>query len=189
MRKWLYSKVEIPEFDSMVTELIGYRQTAKPWYNTNNTYTNFKYEDGRDIPITHGFFERLGLFPERIVFSSDKINHLGNLTHIHIDGIGQSSENFAFNIPLINCEKSWTHFYDVSKSKIVALYPNPGWSDDGAVIIDSVQYNEKCGLLVNNGFPHRGYSELENRIIVSFRFDDMAIDNELISKFQNNKSQ
>tara|TARA_R110000803_G_C11832943_1_gene303544 strand:+ start:77 stop:649 length:573 start_codon:yes stop_codon:yes gene_type:complete len=100
---------------------------------------------------------------------------------IHTDVYDPSERCFAFNIPVINCEDSYTVWYSAEDPVINTINPEDGkdkvlfYNEETAVEIDRMPATT-CAF-VNNHTPHRPVTEHKKfRTILSSRFDPELFD-------------
>lgn len=97
---------------------------------------------------------------------------------IHVDTEDWQSRSYALNLPVMNCENSYTVFYNASKPNAQAYFgdePVTGWATargfdfDGAIEIG--RWNVEQPAWINVCIPHRAENNNPNtRLIVSSRF-------------------
>lgn len=97
---------------------------------------------------------------------------------IHVDTEDWQTRSYALNLPVMNCENSYTVFYNATKPNPQAYLgdePVTGWATargfefDGAVEIG--RWNVEKPAWINVCIPHRAENNNSNpRLIVSSRF-------------------
>lgn len=174
---WFYSYVDIPNLDKIVAELILLKQTTTNIHRINEMYENVLQPNIINCPNLEEYLRNVGLYNNlnRILFSSN----VDKKSLVHVDSYNPIFQTFSLNIPLIECENSYTAWYSTT-NKILndlsrfGLSPetNFAYSDEADVTeVYRVEYTRP--MLINTTILHRGITDNPRRTIASIRFNTM----------------
>jgi hypothetical protein len=174
---WFYSYVDIPDLDKIVAELILLKQTTTNIHRINEMYENVLQPNIINCPNLEEYLRNVGLYNNlnRILFSSN----VDKKSLVHVDSYNPIFQTFSLNIPLIECENSYTAWYSTT-NKILndlsrfGLSPetNFAYSDEADVTeVYRVEYTRP--MLINTTILHRGIADNPRRTIASIRFNTM----------------
>jgi hypothetical protein len=170
---WYFSYVNIPNFEDIRLELVNLISTGIRSYQTNSQYYNVLKKDINNCPK---FFEYLN--DTKLINKFNRILFSTNIPRqpvAHVDGYNEKTKNhFSLNLPLIDCENSYTVFYEFNGKH---LYFNPetydyyAWmSFDKVKEISKVECNKP--VLVNTTILHCGSTDKSSRTIAGIRFKE-----------------
>lgn len=172
---WYYSYVTIPNFKAIQEELLVLaRKDVKFYWNTPEYY-NISPEDCIPlIPHTVEYLREIGLFNQfhRIMVPHQKRREdIGFVGPPHLDSNRYGVSHCSLNIPLHNCEDSWTIWYEATDggAHLNYTYKFVGMAEELARPIAAVQYTGPA--LVNTSIHHRGYRLSLDRLFASIRFN------------------
>jgi len=112
--KWFYKPVVVKKLKAIQQELLPLLYKEFPEFETSEG--RFVYVDRSRIepyaPLYTKFIKSMGLL-DRWVFSAFvTTSPIGDPIPIHIDSMDWRNKCYGLNIPLINCEGTYTAFYD-----------------------------------------------------------------------------
>jgi hypothetical protein len=124
-----------------------------------------------DMIKSTGFFDRWDI---SLLATASKL--ASNIPVIHIDHVDPEQRVCGLNIPLFNCEGTYTVWYDATIEYAPIIADHPDLTSARTIKYD-LPYTEIDRLdastpaWVNVSIPHRPYSEREDtRVIISARF-------------------
>ena len=181
---WLYKPANINVLPEMQSELLAYitEKTGGDWDNLTHVF--YVYYDSKELldacPITKQQLSKLGLAEIYAAVTFTIYNpNLDRTFPIHIDYPNQARLSLALTIPLLNCENSYTAWYDAPILNHEAL-------DDSYVMHPLVATTVVCdesqaveiGRVtstvphwINVGKLHKGVSEnKKTRVLCTLRF-------------------
>lgn len=173
---WNWLKVEVNNLYEIQQELLPLIDHVIPdWSTSPATFKHIDIEYIKKLsPAYVKLLSKLNLL-DRLTASAIITTQGQNTIPIHTDWVDYRIRSFAFNIPLKNCENSYTVWYKAKTPK-----PNTGdrsdgkdqtlfYDDEGAVEIDRM--NATTCAFVNVYRPHRPITLHDNfRAILSSRF-------------------
>jgi hypothetical protein len=175
---WCYSFVEMPNLVKIQNELINLNKDGYNVTRSNPFYLNvFRDDVIRECPEVIRYLKSVKLMDifSRILFSRNDVKLKANqkVPVVHVDGYNPKIRNHtALNLPLIDCEGTYTGFYSTDKRK---LWYNYGTVDNYAWLpLDQVEEISRVEIVqpvvVNTTILHAAISDRPNRMIASFRF-------------------
>lgn len=174
-KDWYYSFVEIPNLLQIQKELINLRKTCTRFHQTNPYYLNaFRINIGNSCPELYDYLRSkkiLGFFT-RILFSRPPSRIEPPV--VHVDGYNPKTRiHMALNLPLLNCENTYTGFYHTEKKHLVytaETVDNYAW-----LPLQEVKEVKKVEIvrpvIVNTTILHAAISSKPERLIASIRFN------------------
>ena len=166
---WFYSYVEINNLKAIQEELTRLHLSENDRWKTNDYYTNISAKIALEKCVALREYltecKILDKF-DRLLFSSKQTT----AKFVHIDSYNPAYCQTSLNIPLIDCENSYTAFY---KSRIEPRQStneaNFAWLHDyECEEINRVEVIRP--MLVNTTILHRGIAPVESRLICGIRF-------------------
>ena len=174
-KDWFYSFVEMPNLLEIQKELISLRETCTKFQQTNPYYLNvFRSNIGNSCPELYNYLRSkkiLGFFT-RILFSRPPSRIEPPV--VHVDGYNPKTRiQMALNMPLMNCEDTYTGFYSTEKKHLIY---KPETVDNYAWLpLQEVQEVKRVEIIrpvvVNTTVLHAAISDKPNRLIASIRFN------------------
>lgn len=136
--KWCYRQINtIPNLSHIQQELREYMFSIKPSTELWEATTMFMPKDKvyKQTPLFNEYLMSLGIF-DRWAYSLLIYTNNGESLPIHIDSPPWNNERYALNIPVYNCESTYTVWYecdidydnsDIISTKVVNMteYSNP----------------------------------------------------------------
>jgi hypothetical protein len=116
-KDWYYSFLEIENLNSVVKELIELRDSDVKRYYINKHYINILAEDiGDRAPLLTGYLNRVGLEKkfQRLLYSA----YYEEAQAVHVDSYDPKYCSVSLNIPLTDCENSYTAWYHTDKDQL-----------------------------------------------------------------------
>jgi hypothetical protein len=172
---WLYKKINVPDQIKIQHELLAVSKFIIE--DIDNLTPEFHYvsRDKIDdmIPVTKIFLDQLGIL-DRWKYLALITGNRGSTLPIHVDGTDWIHRSYGLNIPVLNCEDSFTVFYNAEFDAPFFDSTDPRASalsckQDTAIEIDRVESSNPAW--VNILIPHRPViNHLMPRILASFRF-------------------
>lgn len=174
---WRYKPITVDNLEAIQEELIPVLYKEYPEFDTGKPTFCFVLREKIEpyAPLYTKFIESLGILDRWHYSALITITADYNFP-VHIDGVDWKTRCYGLNIPLINCEDTFTVFYDAEiDDNIVFEKSNPINSsrvtkkDTIATEIDRMPASQPAW--VNNRIPHKPLS-LHNkpRAIISARF-------------------
>lgn len=168
---WLWRPVSVPNLHAIQQELLP---VLKDW----PVWPPFIHVDTEVIkkasPLYVQLIDSLGL-ADRWCVSAITTGYHERMGPIHVDHFDPMVRSVAFNIPILNCEDSWTAFYDAKNPRPNTVEPEDGkyvtmlYDNDGAVEIGRLPA-ETCAF-INVTVPHRAVvNHKKFRAVLSSRF-------------------
>lgn len=183
-KDWFYSFLTIPNIENLIQELIDLRDSdVKKWY-INRHYINILSPDiGDRTPILYNYLQSIGLKDrfQRLLFSA----YYEGSGVVHVDSYDPVWCSSSLNIPLTDCENSYTAWYKTEKTELRDITTtgrdptkhNTTIGQHFAFLpLDEVE--EICRvevtrpMLVNTTILHRGIIPSKTRTICGIRFKD-----------------
>lgn len=190
MKNWNY--VDIPEWEKIRDQIIEFKKNA-PKLEELSCWQCYFYDTlKKELPDLVDAFATLGLTPRQMILFdiapndiNDKNHETKNAVFVHIDGKDDERHETDFdptnaiNIPLVNCENSYTIFFEIDLPEgrhpedIYVYYPEHyqcGGMDLTIIReIDRFTLNKPAALRVN--IPHGVYNPTNQmRQVATFRF-------------------
>lgn len=167
---FFYGYVDIPDLDKITEELISLKDTATRDVK-NIYYFNVNREYAR-TPFLMKYLDSVGLLDSfsRLLFSSNAKED----APAHVDSYNPYVSAFSLNIPLIDCEGSYTAWYstknpDLTPSSKINPRGNSAYArDEDIVEIKRVEVTRP--MLINTTILHRGITNVPSRTICGIRF-------------------
>jgi len=170
--QWNWFPIEVENLDKIQQEILttikyvfpNYEQMPPGFYYLNNDTIKELCQNCNE------FLKKINLF-DRWCNTSIVTTNFGRTIAIHTDAENYKERSFALNIPIINCNDTYTVWYDVGTAE-TSKHETLGsivYSDYNAVEIDRMP-SSTCAF-VNVMRPHRPVTNHSNfRALVSFRF-------------------
>jgi len=185
-----YAKlIDIPNWKTLQQELIDHKNstTESKWW------CFFPDEVKRDLPNVYATFANMGLHIRQMIYFTNLQNDLSvkdsmdpRSVFIHTDREDDLSAryehevplltdfqpNFAINIPLENCEGSWTLFYELLNSNSDVYYPVYTCGGHGHADVKEVfRFELHAPAVLRINAPHGVHNPHPNpRSVATFRF-------------------
>lgn len=168
---WYYSYVDIPDYDNIKKELLELLNSGVMSTQTNPDYFNVFKRDIKNCPELFKYLTNAGVFAKftRILFSTN----VARTNVVHVDGFDPSTRNhFSLNIPLIDCDGSYTAFYKYD-GKMLYFNKNT-YTSFAYMSMDKVEEiaRVECDrpVIVNTTILHRGITDNLSRTLAGLRF-------------------
>jgi hypothetical protein len=168
---WYYSYVDIPNYEEIKQELLDLYKSGIVSTRSNPDYYNVSVGDIKNCPKLFQYLSIVGVFDKfsRVLFSTN----VPRTDVVHVDGYHPTTKNhFSLNIPLIDCEDSYTAFYKYCgnhlRFKIETYHHYASMSMDKVEEIARVECTRP--VLVNTTILHRGLTNKLTRTLASIRF-------------------
>lgn len=168
---WYYSFLDIPNYDVIQQELLGLFKSGVISNQTNPDYYNVYTQNIKNCPKLFEYLSNAGVFNkfQRVLFSTN----IARSDVVHVDGFHPATRNhFSLNIPLIDCENSYTAFYKYDKPNLTchaASYHHYAYTT-----MDQVEELARVEcikpVLVNTTILHRGITDKLTRTLAGLRF-------------------
>jgi hypothetical protein len=184
--EWLYKPIVV---DNLTTIQQEFQTIVNTHYTTmfDDWKSSWLYPIDRTIieqsaPTYITWLKELKLYDRWATsFFATSYGTSGNEQTVHIDNIDYKERCFSLNIPILNCEDSWTVWYKTKENSGVAGYI-PHYSM--ALGFSELDIEGELGRMpatqpafINVGLPHRPWSNhVEPRIILSTRFNPEIFD-------------
>lgn len=179
---WLYKPADIKNVNNISDEVYQVYKKHYPdiFEGRGFTFTYINKEILRaEAPSYISALVELGLYDKwaTSIFVGTQGEHRQVDSPIHVDTEDWQSRCYALNIPVVNCDDSYTVFYDpVTRDPDAYLSGDSkayatarGFSEEGAVELG--RWPVKKPAWVNVCIPHRAEnSNSETRLIISTRF-------------------
>jgi hypothetical protein len=173
---WFYSYVDVPNLDSITTELIKLSEDVVHLKRrTNPFYVNVSAEDGIDAcPTLKCYLQECGILTKlnRFLFSSNQVTS----SVIHVDSYDPAYTQCSLNFALKHCENSYTAFYKTNLTTLIdsgkmGLHApsNFAWTYAGAAE-EIARVEVIRPMVVNTTILHRGITDNPFRSICGLRF-------------------
>lgn len=175
---WLYKPVSVDNLEAIQVELLPILYNVIPDFD--NAFPTFKFISRNEIeksaPLYSKFIESFGILDkwERSVIVTTNFDHK---FPIHVDHLDWKARAYGLNIPLINCDDTYTVFYDAE----INMMPvnNKAHPENFARIIKKNSIATEIGRFpssqpawVNNSIPHTPVSKHNKpRALISARFE------------------
>ena len=188
MPDWNWYKVNVPNILEIQQELKPLIDKIIPdWQTSESQFVHVDVDSIKSISKLYTeLICELGL-EKRWHTSAIITTNYGKSLPIHTDVYDPLIRCFAFNIPLINCDDSYTVWYNATSPRINTDDPGDGkdkvlWYDENtAVEIDRMPATT-CAF-VNNHVPHKPVTKHNNfRAILSSRFDPELFDYNFLNR-------
>jgi len=139
--KWCYRKIyNIPNLSSIQQELYDFMFSVKPstdtWISTAMYMSKDKISE--QTPLFNEYLKSLGIF-DRWYYSLLIYTNNGKTLPIHIDSVPWKNDRYALNIPVYNCDDTYTVWYEceidydnndtISTNVDISAYTNPNYKD------------------------------------------------------------
>lgn len=177
---WYYSPLSIKNLDNIQKELIQLHLTETNRWKTNAFYTNIssKIAINKCAALTQ-FLHESGILHkfDRLLFSS----HQTTSPFVHVDSLNPVFCQTSLNIPLIDCDGSYTAFYTSD------VYPRMSIDEANFGWLYEHECKELCRvevvqpMLVNTTILHRGITTKPSRLICGIRFNIPLTVEDLVS--------
>lgn len=182
---WLYKLVDINNLDAIRSECLAifHRHYSDIFGDRGFTFTRVNLDILRaEAPSYVQALKELNLYDRwtNSAFVGTQGNTRIEDSPIHVDHTDWNVRCFALNMPIINCQDSYTVFYEANTATPTA--PIPEWITDASSYkvggsyreedcIEIGRHNVEHPAWVNVGIPHRAVNNNPNmRLIISTRF-------------------
>lgn len=182
---WLYKNVNINNLDAIKAECLAVfnNHYANAFGRRGFTFTRINQDILRaEAPSYTQALKDLGLYERwtNSAFVGTRGETRLKDSPIHVDHTDWNVRCFALNMPVVNCQESYTVFYEANSQTPTA--PIPEWITDAASYRVGGSYREEdCREIgrhnvehpawVNVGIPHRAINNSPDmRLIISTRF-------------------
>lgn len=208
---WYYSKFNIPNLEQIQKEFLSVKDSTWQKYSDHNLSTKGDWWDfccmpGSDleqhIPTFVNWLKDVGIYSKWISTAFSVVNSNTNPMRTHVDSLDNDSRRVSLNIPILNCQGTYTVWYDAeldfSNQGPVDISPDdPRWEKlhgrfkydpplrTGLWTIESTEkevmrVETTSPLLVNITRPHRPMSDHnEMRILACSRFSPELTEQEV----------
>jgi hypothetical protein len=172
--EWYYKPIVVPELDIIQDEVNKFLPTLISKQQEIGFYYIKRDQIETLFPCYTAMLEKLGLL-DRWTYSAILATEGRKEFPIHVDAIDWENRCFGLNIPILNCENSWTVWYDAD----IDLSPTTDDYDprNSARFCSSKNAVELCRMpastpaWINISKPHRPVTEHNQlRAIISARF-------------------
>lgn len=184
---WYFSRYNIPNLGEIQQELLALKASDAPRTSTNPLYFNILAKDVFvACPKTHDWLLRCGVAHKvnRLLFSANSL--VGSkLNTIHVVSYNPYASEVSLNIPLVECDGSYTVFYKTSNVNLMdasefGLEPNSNFARAKTSETEEIFRGElTTPMLVNTTILHNGVATNPNRTLCGFRFFSTLTDLEL----------
>lgn len=173
---WYFKPIDVPELTDIQSEIIKILpQLILP--DAEFAFFYIEREQIEDaVPSYRAMLSRLNLL-DRWTYSAVVATQGEKKFPIHVDSLDWENRCYGLNLPILNCEDSYTVWYDAIMSD---LTPSSSSSDDPRAstrFYDTKTAKEVCRMpattsaWVNNSIPHCPVTNHTNfRAIISARF-------------------
>ena len=206
--EWFYSRFRIDNLEQIQKEFLIVKDVKWKEYigvDTNNsTWWDFalmpKHAVEEFLPTLVDWLTHIGLYDRWITVAFSTVNHSEHPMRIHVDSTAVDQRRISVNIPVLNCEKTYTVWYDAEldydnvlpevispevEAKLhTRLKYDPAikyshWGiESTAVEIKRLETNQP--VIVNITIPHRPVSDHnQTRILACLRFTPELTDADL----------
>lgn len=176
--KWLYKKIEVSNLVDIQQELLPILYKTYPDFdNEPPHFTALQREEIEPYaPLYTSFIESLGIL-DRWSYCAFVTTNLNKNFPIHVDSLIWQERCYGLNLPLINCDDSYTVFYEAEIEEMPFI--NYGDAKFSARVIKRGAKATEIGRLeannpawVNTSIPHAPVSNHSRpRAIISARFN------------------
>ena len=175
---WLYKPVIIENLQQIQKECIDIynKHYSESFGEYGFTFTYIDLEILRDeAPSYITYLKELGLYDKWVksIFVGTKGDRRWDDSQIHVDSEDWETRSYALNIPVINCEDSYTVWYDVTEYDFQhqdALY-KAARGYDLATSTEIGRMPASKTALINVAVAHRPVTNNPNtRLLISTRF-------------------
>jgi hypothetical protein len=175
---WFYKILEIDNLEQIQKELVSILYSKCPDFDIPTDTIKYipilKTEIEPHAPLYTNYIKSLGLLHKWKISLIVIVSNISK-ENIHIDHTDYNQRCYGLNLPLINCEDTYTVWYDaVLENKSP---PNAGSLYNARNIRTDLPYHEIGRLEVSNpawinvGIPHVGENKKDKpRAIISARF-------------------
>lgn len=171
---WFFKSIDVPELIDIQFELAG----ILPTLITPDTELTFFYVKREliqnSVPSYVKLLDRLNVL-DRWTYSAIVTTQGNQEFPIHVDSLEWESRCYGLNLPVLNCEDSYTVWYDATIIDAPTTYAED--PRNSARFCDISTAKEVCRMTattpawVNNSIPHRPVTNHTNlRAIISARF-------------------
>lgn len=171
---WYFKPIDVPELPDIQSEIIKILpQLILP--NEEFTFFYIKREQIEDsVPSYRAMLSRLNLL-DRWTYSAVVTTQGEKEFPIHVDSLDWENRCYGLNLPILNCEDSYTVWYDAIATDTPSIYGENLRAS--ARFYDTKTAKEVCRMpattsaWINNSIPHRPVTNhTEFRAIISARF-------------------
>jgi len=185
---WYYSSVHIDNLTKIKEELINLQKNAEDRLQRNKFYTNIlKNTVYKHCPLLKKYLHDVGLDQKfhRVLISTDVVSN--SALFVHVDSYNPHSTTHSLNIPLLDCDDSFTAWYRTGRKKLndclkTGMDPIINYADlpiSEAEEIKRLQYSSGGAALVNTTILHKGISNRKTRMIAGLRFSPELTDDDI----------
>ena len=180
-KDWYYSYVEIPNLEKIVKELMVVRSKAINRIRYNPYFFNLMANEAiESSPALMAYLNYLGLADKffRLLYSENQSNG----SPVHVDTYEAKHCMYSLNIPLSNCEDSYTAWFTTNNNILRQTIQSPTMfaaAGDDDILTEVCRVETIKPMLVNTTVLHRGICSKENRMMVGIRFSPELSSNDL----------
>lgn len=174
---WLFKPVSVDNLEAIQVELITILYKEIPNFDNDRPTFHVTLRENIEFfaPLYTKFIESFGIL-DRWTHSAIITTNADYKFPIHVDNLGWEERCYGLNLPLINCEESFTVFYDA----IIDPRPMYGKENDaatarlirkGTIATEIDRFPASQPAWVNTSIPHNPIT-LHNkpRAVISARF-------------------
>jgi len=178
---WYYSYVDIPNLAAITQELINLKLSIKDKTQYNQYYSNISAIAAHSTcPMLMRYLWSMGLS-----FKFSRLLYSENMTNgspPHVDTYDPTFCMYSLNIPLLECDDSYTAWFSTDNNNLSQKTPAAGMyatinENDTLTEICRVESNRP--LLANTTILHRGITQNPKRTLVGLRFNPELTNDDL----------
>lgn len=175
-KDWFYSLFNVPNLEQIQKEFLPLRAYYIDKISVFNPLSRSELEE--KVPAFSNFLKQIDLYDRWITTSMCTIPP-GQNYPLHIDSLNNTGRFVALNIPIINCENTYTTWYDAEVKELIwdKLHGHIDSTYDEACHCDWDTSKEikrvesKDPMLINVSIPHSVFNPTDKfRFLVSTRF-------------------
>jgi len=184
-KDWFYSTFNIPNLEKIKEEFLPFRILYVDKISVFNPLSKDELKD--KVPEFCNFLKSVDLYDRWITTSMCTIPPHQNYP-LHIDSLHCKDRFVALNIPIFNCENTYTVWYEAEIDKLIwdKLHGHIHATYDAAchckweTSVEVKRVESKDPMLINVSIPHSVFNPTERyRFLVSSRFTPELTDNDL----------
>ena len=169
---WYYSFVDIPNLAAITQELIDLKLSITNKIQHNQYYSNVPASAAHSsCPMLMRYLWSIGLSYKfsRLLYSENMTNG----SPAHVDTYDPKFCMYSLNIPLMECDDSYTAWFSTNNNNLSQHIPSPNMYatiNDGDVLTEVCRVESNRPLLANTTILHRGVTQNPKRTLVGLRF-------------------
>ena len=169
---WFFSYIDIPNLSNITQELTNLKITNVQKVSYNVYYTNvFAKTIHNSCPFLIQYLSNLKILNKffRLLYSDNMING----SPIHVDSYDPTYCMYSLNIPLSECDNSYTAWFDTNNKTLMQPHVSPtmfATINNGDITKELCRVESNRPLLANTTILHRGITNNPNRSLVGLRF-------------------